>query len=104
MCRAAGWWCEGGVGPRLAADRYLITTTTGNAAAVLDWFEEWLQTEWPDLDVFCTSVTEESVNATLVVPRAREVMTLLAPGLVLDPAGFPHMTMREADVAGIPAR
>src|SRR5207245_5471169 len=43
-------------------------------------------------------------NATLVGPRAREVMTLLAPGLALDPAAFPHMTMREAEIAGIPAR
>jgi len=104
MCRDDGMVFDDGVGTRLAADRYLITTTTGNAAAVLDWLEEWLQTEWPDLDVFCTSVTEEWANATLVGPRAREVITLLAPGLALDPASFPHMTMREADVAGIPAR
>ena len=33
----------------LAEDRFLVTTTTGNAAQVLDWMEEWLQTEWPDL-------------------------------------------------------
>jgi sarcosine oxidase subunit alpha len=104
MCRDDGMVFDDGVGARLAADRYVITTTTGNAAAVLDWLEEWLQTEWPDLDVFCTSVTEEWANATLVGPQAREVMTLLAPGLALDPAGFPHMTMREADVAGIVAR
>jgi sarcosine oxidase subunit alpha len=104
MCRDDGMVFDDGVGARLAAGRYLITTTTGNAAAVLDWLEEWLQTEWPDLDVFCTSVTEEWANATLVGPRAREVMTLLAPGLALDPAGFPHMTMREAEIAGIPAR
>ena len=36
---------------RLADDRFLVTTTTGNAAAVLDWMEEWLQTEWPHLRV-----------------------------------------------------
>jgi sarcosine oxidase subunit alpha len=104
MCRDDGMVFDDGVGARLAADRYLLTTTTGNAAAVLDWLEEWLQTEWPDLDVFCTSVTDQWVNATLVGPRAREVMTLLAPGLALDPAGFPHMTMREAEIAGIPGR
>ena len=104
MCRDDGMVFDDGVGARLAADRYLITTTTGNAAAVLDWLEEWLQTEWPDLDVFCTSVTEQWANATLVGPRAREVMILLARGLPLDPAGFPHMTMREAEIAGIPAR
>lgn len=31
----------------------------GNAMAVLDWLEEWLQTEWPHLAVRCTSVTEQ---------------------------------------------
>ena len=104
MCRDDGMVFDDGVGTRLAADRYLITTTTGNAAAVLDWLEEWLQTEWPDLDVFCTSVTEEWANGTLVGPRAGEVRTSLAPGFALDPAGFPHMTMRETEIAGIPAR
>src|SRR5437764_12120664 len=89
---------------RLAPDRFFLTTTTGNAAAVFDWLEEWLQTEWPELDVFCTSVTEEWANATLVGWAARDVLALLAPGLALDSAAFPHMTMREADIGGIPAR
>jgi sarcosine oxidase subunit alpha len=104
MCRDDGMVFDDGVGARLAADRFFLTTTTGNAATVLDWLEEWLQTEWPELDVFCASVTEEWANATLVGPKAREVLTLLAPGLALDSAAFPHMTLRETDVAGIPAR
>ena len=74
MCRDDGMVFDDGVGTRLAPDRFFLTTTTGNAGAVLDWLEEWLQTEWPELDVFCTSVTEEWANATLVGPRAREVL------------------------------
>ena len=101
MCRDDGMVFDDGVGTRLAADRFFVTTTTGNAGAVLDWFEEWLQTEWSELDVFCTSLTEEFANATLVGPAARQVLAALAPGL--DLAAFPFMTMREADVAGIPA-
>ena len=54
-----GMVLDDGVAMRLAEDRYLVTTTTGGAATVLDRFEEWLQTEWPDLRVFCTSVTEQ---------------------------------------------
>ena len=50
---------DDGVAMRLAEDRYVVTTTTGGAAAVLDRFEEWLQTEWTDLHVYCTSVTEQ---------------------------------------------
>ena len=102
MCNDDGMVFDDGVGTRLAPDRFLITTTTGNAGAVIDWLEEWLQTEWPDLEVFCTALTEEWANATLAGPAARGVLAALAPGL--DLAAFPFMSMREADVAGIPAR
>ena len=54
--------------------------------------------------MFCTSVTEEWANATLVGWASRDVLTRLAPDLALDSAAFPHMTMREADLGGIPAR
>ncbi|HXC88858.1 MAG TPA: sarcosine oxidase subunit alpha family protein [Stellaceae bacterium] len=101
MCRDDGMVFDDGVGARLASDRFFLTTTTGNAGAVLDWFEKWLQTEWPDLEVFCTSLTEEFANITLVGPGARPVLAALAPRL--DPAAFPFMTVREADVAAIPA-
>jgi sarcosine oxidase subunit alpha len=104
LCREDGMVFDDGVGTRLAPDRFFLTTTTGNAALVIDWLDEWLQTEWPDLEVFCTSFTEEWANATLVGPRAREVLGALAPRLALDPADFPFMRMREALVAGIPAR
>ena len=104
MCRDDGMVFDDGVGTRLDRDRFLVTTTTGNAAAVLDWLEEWRQTEWTELDVFCTSLTEAWANATLAGPHAREVLATLAPRLALDPAAFPAMAMREADIAGIPAR
>ena len=104
MCRDDGTVFDDGVGTRLASDRYLLTTTTGNAAAVLDWLEEWLQTEWTDLDVFCTSLTEEWANATLAGPRARDVLAAVAPHLALDRDAFRHMTMRETDIGGVPAR
>ena len=51
MCRADGMVLDDGVTSRLGDDRFLMTTTTGNAAPVLDWLEEWLQTEWPELRV-----------------------------------------------------
>ena len=104
MCRDDGMVFDDGVATRLAEDRFFLTTTTGNAAAVLDWLEEWLQTEWTDLDAWCTSVTEQWANATLVGPNAPTVLASLAPGVALDPAAFPFMTMRETEIAGIPAR
>jgi sarcosine oxidase subunit alpha len=39
MCKDDGMVFDDGVGTRLAPDRFLITTTTGNAGAVIDWLE-----------------------------------------------------------------
>ena len=104
MCRADGMVLDDGVTSRIAEDRWLMTTTTGNAAPVLDWLEEWLQTEWPDLRVHATSVTEQWATIAVVGPRSRDVVAALAPDLDLDPAAFPFMTWRETVVAGVPAR
>jgi sarcosine oxidase, subunit alpha len=89
---------------RLAEDRYLVTTTTGGAAAVLEWLEEWLQTEWPDLRVHCTSVTDHWATVALVGPRSRDVLAKVAPALDVANASFPFMAWRDAEVAGLQAR
>jgi sarcosine oxidase subunit alpha len=81
-----------------------MTTTTGNAAAVLDHLEEWLQTEWPELRVHATSVTEQWTTVAVVGPRAREVVGPLAPDLDVSNDAFPFMTWREAVIAGTPGR
>jgi sarcosine oxidase subunit alpha len=104
MCRADGMVFDDGTVMRLAADRFLLTTTTGNAAAVLEWMEEWLQTEWPALRVWLTSVTEQWATVAVVGPGSRELVGRLAPGLAVDNDSFPFMTWRDADVAGISAR
>ncbi|MEW9533536.1 2Fe-2S iron-sulfur cluster-binding protein [Microbispora sp. NPDC049125] len=104
MCRADGMVFDDGTVIRLAEDRFLVTTTTGNAAPVLDWMEEWLQTEWPSLRVYCTSVTEHWATVALAGPGSRAVLAGLAPGLAVDNASFPFMTWRDAEVAGLAAR
>ncbi|MEA2537251.1 MAG: sarcosine oxidase, subunit alpha [Chloroflexota bacterium] len=104
MCRADGMVFDDGVTSRLAEDRFHMTTTTGNAAAVLDWLEEWLQTEWPELHVRATSVTEQWATVAVVGPRSRDVLHTLAPDLALEPEAFPFMTWRDAVVAGIAGR
>jgi sarcosine oxidase subunit alpha len=104
MCRPDGMVFDDGTVIRLAQDRFLVTTTTGNAAAVLDWMEEWLQTEWPGLRAHCTSVTEQWATVALVGPRSREVLGALAPQLAVSNEDFPFMAWRETTVAGIGAR
>ncbi|MGW3138666.1 sarcosine oxidase subunit delta family protein [Streptomyces sp. NPDC001139] len=104
MCRPDGMVFDDGTVIRLAPDRFLVTTTTGNAAAVLDWMEEWLQTEWPELRVHCTSVTEQWATVALVGPKSRAVLGSLAPRLAVGNDDFPFMAWRETTVAGIEAR
>ena len=104
MCKLDGMVLDDGTAIRLAEDRFLVTTTTGNAALVLEWMEEWLQTEWPELRVHCTSVTEQWATVALVGPRSRDVLAALAPGLEVSKEDFPFMTWRDTDVAGIAAR
>ena len=99
-----GMVADDGVAMRLAGDRFFVTTTTGNAAMVLDRFEEWLQTEWPELRVYCTSVTEQWADVAIAGPKAREVLAALGTDLELSAEAFPFMTFRDGTVAGIPAR
>jgi sarcosine oxidase subunit alpha len=105
MCTPDGMVFDDGVSLRLAEDRYFMTTTTGGAARVLDWLEEWAQTEWPELDVVFTSVTEQWATVAVVGPRSREVVARLAPDLDVSKDGFGFMEFRETVLAsGIPAR
>ena len=104
MLGVDGMVFDDGVAMRLAADRYLVTTTTGGAARVLDHFEEWIQTEWPELRVHCTSVTEQWAAVAVVGPRARQVLRAVGTDIDVDQAAFPFMHWREGEVAGVPAR
>jgi sarcosine oxidase subunit alpha len=95
---------DDGVVMRLAEDRFLATTTTGGAARVLDHLEEWLQTEWPDLRAYCTSVTEQWSTIAMNGPASRRVLEALGTSFPVDAASFPFMTWREGEVAGTTAR
>ncbi len=95
---------DDGVTTRTGEHRYLMTTTSGNAAAVLEWLEEWLQTEWPELRVYCTSVTEQWGTITVSGPRARVLLEPLVEDIDLDPAAFPFLSMRECRIGGVPGR
>ncbi|HEY3057434.1 MAG TPA: 2Fe-2S iron-sulfur cluster-binding protein [Chloroflexota bacterium] len=104
ICRADGMVFDDGVVMRLAPDRFLTSTTTGNASEVMEWMEEWLQTEWPDLQARLTSVTDHFATIALVGPRARDVLRALTADIDVDNAAFPFMTLREGHVAGASAR
>ena len=104
MCGMDGMIIDDGTVTRVSDMEFLLTTTTGNAAKILDWMEEFAQTEWPELQVTLTSVTEHWVTIPLVGPKSRALLAELAPTLDAGNEAFGFMTWRDADVAGIPAR
>lgn len=104
LLREDGFIVDDGVSARLAPDRFHLTTTTGGAARVLNMMEDYLQTEWSDLDVWLTSTTEQFAVIAVQGPRARDVIAPLVEGIDLSPDAFPHMAVREGTIAGVPTR
>ncbi|WP_339630138.1 sarcosine oxidase subunit alpha [uncultured Sneathiella sp.] len=104
MCHEDGMVFDDGTTARLSDDRFLMTTTTGGAAGVLDWLEEYLQTEWPELEVYCTSVTEQWATVSITGPKAGALLAKIAPEMDLSQDNFPFLSFKEGVVAGIDAR
>ena len=104
LLKEDGFITDDGVSARLAPDRFHLTTTTGGAARVLNIMEDYLQTEWPDLDVWLTSTTEQYAVIALQGPNARKLLEPLLEGIDLSAEAFPHMAIREGMICGIPTR
>ena len=104
MLREDGFITDDGVSARLADDRFHLTTTTGGAPRVLHMMEDYLQTEWPDLDVWLTSTTEQWAVIALQGPRARALIEPFVEGIDLSAESFPHMAVREGTICGVPTR
>jgi sarcosine oxidase subunit alpha len=104
MCGVDGMVIDDGTVMRLAEDRFLVYTTTGGAAKILDWMEEWLQTEWPQLRVSLASVTDHWATFPVVGPRSRDVIGAVFGDVDVSNEAFPFMTWRETVLDGVPVR
>ena len=99
-----GMVMDDGVSTRLAEDRFYMTTTTGGAANVLSWMEMWAQTEWPQMKVYFTSVTDQWAVMSVAGPNSRKVVEKICSDIDFDAQEFPFMSMREGTAAGVKAR
>lgn len=93
---------DDGVAARIGPDHFLAGTSSAGAGRIADWMEEWLQCEWPDLDVVVAPVTAQWAVLTLTGPKARDI--LRAVGTDIDLADLKHMTFAIGEVAGLAAR
>ncbi len=97
MLREDGIVMDDGTTSRLSDTHYLMTTTTVNAVKVMQQLEYLLQAEWPELEVFATSVTEQWTAAALSGPNSREVLAKLVDIDVSNEA-FPFLGVGACNV------
>ena len=104
MLNEDGMVYDDGVTTRLGENHYIMTTTTGGAANVMSKLEDYLQTEWPELDVYLTSVTDHFATATVGGPNSKKILNKLIPDLDFTNKNFPHMSFKEAKIGKIKCR
>jgi sarcosine oxidase subunit alpha len=104
MLREDGFIYDDGVVGRLAPDRFHVTTTTGGAPRVMNHMEDYLQTEFPHLNVWLTSITEQWAVIAVQGPKSRDIIAPLVEGIDLSDAAMPHMSVREGTISGVPTR
>jgi sarcosine oxidase subunit alpha len=104
MLNEDGMVYDDGVTTRLGECHYIMTTTTGGAANVMGKLEDYLQTEWPELDVYLTSVTDHFATVTVGGPNSKKILNKLVSNLDFTDENFPHMSFKEAMIGKIKCR
>ncbi|MEZ5675862.1 MAG: sarcosine oxidase subunit alpha family protein [Thalassovita sp.] len=103
MCSENGFLMDDGVVARIDDDTFLCHTTTGGADRIHAHMEEWLQTEWWDMQVYTANVTEQYAQIAVVGPNARKVLEKLG-GMDLSKEALAFMEWADGELAGIKVR
>jgi len=104
MLNEDGMVYDDGVTTRLGENHYIMTTTTGGAANVMGKLEDYLQTEWPELDVYLTSVTDHFATVSVCGPNSKKIVSKVIPDLDFSDESFPHMSFKNAKIGKINCR
>ena len=104
MLKEDGMVFDDGVTSRISELDYHMTTTTGGAAAVYNWMNDLLQTDWPELRVHMVSVTTQWAGIAVAGPNARKLMQKVFTDIDLTKENFPFMSFGEGQISGIPVR
>jgi len=101
MLREDGFVMDDGTTSRLGPEHFLMTTTTVNAARVMQHLEFCHQVLWPDLDLQMASVSEQWAQYAIAGPASREVLAkLVDDGFDLADGAFPYMAAGQLTVLG----
>ncbi|MBI3506617.1 MAG: sarcosine oxidase subunit alpha family protein [Proteobacteria bacterium] len=101
MLREDGFVLDDGTVARIAETKWLVTTTTANAARVLQHMEFCAQVLWPDLDVQFASVTDQWAQIAIAGPKSRDLLRrLVDPACDISNAALPYMGWAAVTVCG----
>ena len=106
MLRDDGLVLDDGTSWRLSENEYFMTTSTAQAAKVMAWIEELLQTRWIDLKVHITTVSEEWAAVSVAGPKSREVLYgCVEDKKVIENENLPFMGLVQTKLKnGVPCR
>ena len=104
MLREDGMVLDDGTTSRLGEQHFLVTTTSANAAVVLEHMEFHLQAVCPQFDVLLSDVGDQWAQFAIAGPRSREVLQAVVADLELSGQTFPFMAARAATIAGVAGR
>ena len=105
MLREDGFVMDDGTVARLRPDHFVTTTTTANAAKVLEHLDFCRQVLWPALDVSVVPVTEQWAQLAVAGPCSRDVLQKVVdrPEDISNEA-LPYMGFTEVTVGGASCR
>ena len=88
---------DDGIICKISDQHFIATTTSSGAPKVLADMEEYLQTEWPHLQVYLNSITEQFSTFNISGPKTREIMMKVFPDIDFSNNAFPFMTFKNFD-------
>ncbi|WP_299040949.1 sarcosine oxidase subunit alpha family protein [uncultured Tateyamaria sp.] len=103
MCNENGFLIDDGVVARLDDLTFLCHTTTGGADSIHQHMEEWLQTEWWDMQVYVANVTEQYAQIAVVGPNARKALEALG-GMDVSAEALGFMEWADGTLGGFDVR
>ncbi len=101
MLREDGILFDDGTAWRLGETEFLVTTTTANAAKVMEHLEYYIQCIWPDLKVVATSVTDHWGAMAISGPQARNILGKVVTGASVENEALPHMGIIHGVIDGV---
>jgi sarcosine oxidase subunit alpha len=104
MLNEDGMVYDDGVTTRLGENHYIMTTTTGGASTVMSKLEDYLQTEWPELKVFLTSVTDHYATVSVCGAHSKKILEKVVKDIDYTDQEFPHMSFKEGIIDNIKCR